>query len=678
MRTLAAVLAILSGVSAAASAALGLVPDGPGDAGTLGAPVVDAAVSLSLFGFAAVGALIARRRALNPVGWLLIATGLTVQVEILAMLYADYALTEARHLPGGVLAQWLTTWLWWTAVTLGGVFLLLLFPEGRLRREDRLIARVAAANLVLGSLAPMLAPGPLFGSPVPVNNPVGIAGLGRVTDAAGALALFALLGCIIAALASLLQRLRSSAGDERQQFKWLGSAVALTALTLPFPGFLFPRSEVAALAGTLAFASIPVATGVAIFRYHLYDIDLILNRTLVYGTLTTGLVAAYALAVASLTGIFRTEQNFAISVAGAGVVAVLFHPARDLLQRLANRLVYGQRGDPFGLVSALGQRLETVEATEDVLETIVESVASGLKLSYTEIALDGPHAAAARHPAGSTGPPGDRDVLELPLVYQREAVGMMRLAARGPGESFPSSERRLLEGLSRTVGAAAHSVRLSQDLTLSRERLVSAREEERRRLRRDLHDGLGPRLASLMLKLEAATNLLTRDPAAVARLLGELKGQTQEALADVRRAVYDLRPPALDELGLLSALREHASRSVGAGEGGPAVRFLTPDCLPALPAAVEVAAYRIVVEAITNVMRHAGAQSCTVRVAIDDGLILEVEDDGAGIAAEVAGGVGLKSMRERASELGGTLRVGRGRDGGTLVAAWLPLPAASS
>jgi signal transduction histidine kinase len=217
----------------------------------------------------------------------------------------------------------------------------------------------------------------------------------------------------------------------------------------------------------------------------------------------------------------------------------------------------------------------------------------------------------------------------------------------------------------------AHAVRLTADLRRSRERLVAAREEERRRLRRDLHDGLGPQLASLTLKLDAARNLLAHDPAAADALLVELKDQTQTAIADIRRLVYDLRPPALDQLGLVPALREHALTRKALNGLQIAVEASEP--WPALPAAVEVAAYRIVLEALTNVERHARARRCVVRLTLDDALQLEIADDGVGLSPGYQAGVGLTSMRERAAELGGSCTIESASDGGTRVLARLPL-----
>jgi signal transduction histidine kinase len=264
------------------------------------------------------------------------------------------------------------------------------------------------------------------------------------------------------------------------------------------------------------------------------------------------------------------------------------------------------------------------------------------------------------------------DPLRLPLVYQQETVGELLLAPRSPGEAFAAADRRLLDDLARHAGVAVHAVRLTTDLRRSRERLVTAREEERRRLRRDLHDGLGPMLGSLTLKLDVAGDLLEQDPASARALLLGLKAQAQGAIGDIRRLVYALRPPALDDLGLAAALREEAVRY---DHHGLRVAVVAPERLPPLPAAVEVAAFRIAQEALTNVARHAGARTASVRLWLDEAageMRLEISDDGRGLAPTRGHGVGLASMRERAEELGGTCVVEPLPAGGTRVRASLP------
>jgi signal transduction histidine kinase len=247
----------------------------------------------------------------------------------------------------------------------------------------------------------------------------------------------------------------------------------------------------------------------------------------------------------------------------------------------------------------------------------------------------------------------------------------MILAPRTPGEGFSASDRRLLEDLARQAGVAAHASRLTADLQRSRERLVTAREEERRRLRRDLHDGLGPQLAAQTLKVGSARSLYGRDPAAADALLSDLEANMEAAISDIRRLVYNLRPPALDELGLDGAIRASAAQYA---TNGLKISVDAPKVLPSLPAAVEVAAYRIAQEALTNVVRHAQASESIVRLRLDGELELEITDDGVGLAENRGTGVGLSSMRERAVELGGTCVVEQSVPQGTRVVARLPLP----
>jgi two-component system NarL family sensor kinase len=273
--------------------------------------------------------------------------------------------------------------------------------------------------------------------------------------------------------------------------------------------------------------------------------------------------------------------------------------------------------------------------------------------------------------ASSYGRPVE-DSVEVPLIYQGETVGRLVVGKRGPGEHFSAADIRLLEDLARQAGVATHAVRLTTDLQRSRERLVMAREEERRRLRRDLHDDLGPTLAAVALQVETVRSLLRDDPGAADALLAKLKDETQSAIAGIRRIVYDLRPPALDELGLVGALREEGSRF--AANGGPLMVSVEGDeVLPPLPAAVEVAAYRIALEAITNAARHSGASTCVVRIASNGGLDVEVRDDGRGLPADFRAGVGLTSMRERVAELGGTFTVEPAVPAGTRIHAHLPV-----
>ena len=492
------------------------------------------------------------------------------------------------------------------------------------------------------------------------------------------------IGLILIFLGAQFYRYRHISGTvERQQIKWVIFGVAvgyLVTILFALPVLLFPSQL--ADTGSLYFGAVlatvlnvfpllvPVSIGIAILRYRLWDIDVLINRTLVYGTLTACVVALYVLVVGSLGALLQIQGNLLVSLLATGLIAVLFHPLRNRLQRAVNRLIYGERDDPNALLSRLGSRLEATLAPEAVLPVLVETVAQALKLPYVAIALKQAETFVI---VASYGLP-QRESLVLPLVYQTETIGRFILASRAPDEPFTPVDRRLLEDIAHQAGVAAYAVRLTSDLQHSRERLVTAREEERRRLRRDLHDGLGPVLAIQSLQLGAARELLAQNPAAADALLSELKAQTQAIIADIRRLVYDLRPPALDELGLLSALREHAAHY--SQFNGLHIALEAPVCLPPLPAAVEVAAYRIVLEAITNVVRHAQASECRIRLSLSGELSLEILDDGVGLPEGYRLGVGMTSMRERAEELGGACKVETGTVGGvgTLVCARLPLP----
>jgi signal transduction histidine kinase len=486
---------------------------------------------------------------------------------------------------------------------------------------------------------------------------------------------------------------RVSSTVQRQQIKWVVFGLSASfvvmlvrslTLTVFFPDPVSPPAVIAFLIGNtlhyLALLLIPFSIGVAILRHNLWDIDVVINRTLVYGTLTASVVLLYVLVVGGLGAVLQVQGSLIISLIATGLAAVMFAPLRDRLQRGVNRLMYGERDDPYAVLSRLGSRLESTPAHDAVLPSVIRTVQEALKLPYVAIELrseDGFETAAAA---------GDRveNVLRLPLAYGGEEVGQLVVGSRAGEEGFSGTERRLLEDLAHQIGASAHAalmtdeaLRLSTDLQRSREHLIAAREEERRRLRRDLHDGLGPMLGSLTLKLDVAAELLEQDPPAARTLISELKTQAQSAIVDVRRLVYALRPPALDDLGLLGAIGETAAKY---GANGLRVSVDAPGQLPPLPAAVEAATYRIAQEAMTNVVRHAQASECVVRLALDEtgeALHLEIKDDGRGLPPERGRGVGIASMRERAAELGGHCVVETLPVGGTRVRASLPCTTAT-
>lgn len=430
------------------------------------------------------------------------------------------------------------------------------------------------------------------------------------------------------------------------------------------------------LLNNLTLTLLPLAFGVAMLRDQLWQSERVLNRAYVYAALSAILLLVYIVTVGTLSQVFRASNDFLIAAIATGVVALLFQPLRERLQRVINRFLYGERDEPFRVLNQLGAQLEKTLASDAALPLIVETIGKTLRVPYAAIQLNAEIAAAWGNPSNN--------LLRVPVRYQDQDVGELVIARRSPRENFSPADLQLIETLARQAGSVAYSARLQAELQHSRERIVTAREEERRRLRRDLHDGLGPTLAGQTLQLDAALDLISSadmTPSHIAdaqRLLNELKAQTQATVGDIRRLVYELRPPALDELGLVGALRAHFDQARFASRG-VRIKINAPESgLPLLSAAVEVAAYRIALEAVTNVVRHANATECAVQFDLADQegkrmLRVQVQDNGRGLSPGETQGVGLSSMRERAEELGGTCQVESVPGQGTRVIATLPL-----
>ena len=623
--------------------------------------------------FSIVGALLVAKRPANAVGWIMAAVALMAGLFPAGDAYAAYVMTTRGHPDAlAVVGAWAQSWYWLPVLGLMFVYLPLLFPDGRLPSRRWLPVAVLSGIGILSLIVLGMLTDTLTGQDVNyrIDNPIGIEGLGNVESLPvfGLLVVLVVIGAL-GAVAAVAVRFRRSRGVERQQIKWFLYAVA--------PLLLSPLGDrLPGIVGSVMFGwvlvGVPAAIGIAILRHRLYNIDLVINRTLVYGTLTAGVVGIYVFVVGYLGAMFRTGGNLPISLVATGVVAVLFQPLRDRLQHAVNRLMYGERDEPYAVVSRLGKRLESTLASDAVLPTIAATVREALKLPYAAVALphDGGFEVAAVSGEPSTEP------LRLPLYYQGETVGELLLGARTPGEEFSAADRRLLNDLAHHAGVAVHGIRVMADLRRSRERLVLAREEERRRLRQDLHDELAPTLAALGLAASTVGELIPTDPKKAFALNAELQAEIRSTVGEVRRLVYDLRPPTLDELGLVEAVRQRAARYNASGEsGGLRIKVEASELPPELPAAVEVAAYRIVQEALMNVVRHAGAGTCAVRLACpeDRTLDIEVTDDGVGLPESPEFGVGLRSMQERAAELGGSCRIERATPAGTRIFARLPL-----
>lgn len=612
-----------------------------------------------------VGAWVARRRPENPVGWLLLTIGVA---QTLGMLHGQVVISATTN-------DWNDTaigWLLWSGGPLW-IFglplfplVLLLFPDGRPPsprwRPAVWLAGLGPALVLLGGLAP----GPFPGEEVTVDNPAGIPGLELLSLVASAGLLLVVVAVVLAA-ASLVVRWRRSTGVERLQLRWVVFAVAVTAVVV-LAGLPTPSGSAVELLGLLmVLGGIPASIGVAVVRYRLYDLPVVINRTLVYGLATVVLLATYAALTAITLRVFAWNDT-ASALTATAVVAVLFSPVRDRAQQVVDRRLFGSRNDPYRALLDLGRDLEGFLPAEAVLEILADRVRHALRVPYAAVVLDNDSAARGAHTSGTP----TEVTIATALRHRGEVVGHLVVSPRPPDESLATADREVLEAMAGQAGAAVQAARLHARVQASTARRVAAVEEERRRIRRDLHDGLGPGLAGIGLGLEnVARRVRGAGDETSAELLARLRQEIQEAIDSVRGLVYGLRPPALDELGLEGALRTALPSAGGAMEVDLHVVGLEPAAR--LPAAVEVAAYRIAVEAITNAARHSQARRCTVAIERNGALMVSVSDDGSGLPDGWRAGVGVTSMRERAGELGGTLALLAGDEGGTRVLATLPL-----
>ncbi len=585
--------------------------------------------------FALCGTLIAWHRPRHPVGWMYAIGGICQLITAVAAPAAQTLQNGGSSRLDGQLAVTALEWAW--PIHIGVVLPLSLFllPDGHLPSP-----RWRPLFLAVAITAPLFVLEVGTGTGHVADLPDG---LWRLPPHGGWTTLWTISELrwslsMLLGVAALLVRYRRGDETVRRQLLWLlGAAGTILAAVLPWS--LLSGTPIAVL---FAIPLLPAAIAVAILRHGLLDIRLVLARGLSYGLLSGLVLAGYAVLVLALSG-----------VASALVVALLAFPLRARLQRSVERLLYGER-DPLRVAARVGGRLIDLAGTLD-------EVRAAMRLPWVALDVGAETIAAAGEPSGQT--------VRRPLSDGAELVVGMR---RGEVALAPADER-VLDLIAGPLAVAVHATMTSRALQQSREQLVAAREEERLRLRRDLHDGLGPLLTGVALAADASANLQRTAPADAADLLRGVRTDIRTAIAEVRRVVDDLRPPALDELGLTRALQSRAARTVRRADGQPLCVTLEVDGVGQLPAAIEVAAYRIATEALNNVVRHSKASSVHLHLRRDQDLILEVLDDGErATRTDWQPGLGINGMRERAAELGGSCDIGPSPHGGR-VRARLPL-----
>ena len=604
-------------------------------------------------------------------GWALAVPAVFWGSDGLAQAYVRYGIRVDEAAPGIDAALWLLN-RFGAFLPMTVAVLLLVFPTGRfLPGRWRRVSQAAIVGMALSGLVVVLAP--TAGRANDIDLPPGVdldAGSlalpdGFVDVAVPVVNVIMVLGVLVS-MAVVVVRYRRSRGVERDRMRWL----AWSVLTMAAAVLLSALSDLAAVrdASLFLLTTLPaVAMTVGIVRPSLVPVQDLLSGTAVFALLSAALVVVDLGVVAILDAALDDElAQRQVVLAVLLLTVLLYGPLRQRLSAVVRRLVHGERGRPYDVVAGLASTLEQAEEAPAQLALVADAVSSAFGVSYVGLEVDQGNGGriVARH---GTRP---AEVRTLPIAYRGQEVGRVELPVRGLRSRLSRRDEQLLGDIARQAATAVRTSQLADELQDNRERLVVAREEERRRIRRDLHDGLGPALSGLVFQLESARLLVGRDPGAAERSVAATSAQLQEVVADVRRLVHDLRPPALDDLGLVGALRQQAERISGSG---PVTTILAGD-LGQLSAAVEVAAYRIAGEALTNVVRHASATTATVRLSTeDDRLVVEVADDGVGIAEEAEAGVGLVSLRERAAELGGRTEVSCPAGGGTVVRAWLPL-----
>ncbi|GGI03558.1 sensor histidine kinase [Egicoccus halophilus] len=654
VRVLPDLLVVLAVTSAVLALALVVWLPDLGDGG-MGRLAVGAVVS-GLSGLALTGTVLLRRRPGHPMGRLLVAGGLVGTAVYVLMGYAAATATTPA-LPQPDVVLWATNWAWVPAQVLA-VSLLLRFPDGTLpgprwRWGERLAWSWGATTVVVTAALP----GPLGASPLEhLDNPYGVAALaGHLEALLGPLFVCSPLLMGMVAAAGVV-RWRRADGEGRQQLRWVLAALVTIALAAPFAAL----GGVPELAEAFAFLVLPAAIAVAVLRHRLWDLGLVVRRGLVYGLATVALTALY-LAV-SVAVDARVSPLLA-----AGLVAAVAVPVRTLAQRVVERVLYGDRGDPDAVVRRLAGQLH--DPPRPLLEVVTTQLARSLRLPYVAIEhLDGSLAASAGNPT--------RVASRLPLSAEGRVLGHLVAHERALGEGLGPRDRRLLAEVAGHVGIALYSTRLAAELRRSAERVLAVRDEERARLQRDLHDGLGPTLGAIGLQVEAARNLVGRPEALdrLDRILTDVGAATEATVQEVRRLLHDLAPIPLEAQGFEAA----TTAAARAAARGLALDVVIDTGGRQLPPAVEVAAHRIVVEAVHNAARHAQATRCRVAVSLaQDVLVVTVRDDGRGLG-DVPAGVGIAAMRGRASDLGGTFSVATAEGGGTRVEARLPARLAAS
>ena len=647
--------------------------------------------------FPGLGVVLATRRPSNPLGWLMLAVGFFA-IEPLSI-YGTYALETGRS--GAAAAIAATSWSWVPVIGIAGVFVLLLFPDGHLPSPRwRWFAWAVAIGMMVVSLAIFFGPGDLADEGHPeLQNPFGIEALESFIGVFYAALLVIPLG-ILGAAWSLVVRFRRSGPTERLQIRWLATAAVVVAIlyggamvaSIVFgatwesasddPGWILAMQN----AAVLSFGLLPISIGVAVLRYRLYEIDVVIRKAVIVTAIAAFFTIVYLAVVGGVGALVESQSTTALSFISAAVVAALFQPVLRRARRLADRIVYGRRATPYEVLSEFSERVAETYSAEDVLPRMARVVAEGIGASRADVWLrvgDTLRVAASwpvdAERIGEVGVAGET-LSQLPAadaafpVQDRgELLGALAVAMPA-AEPMDEAKGKLVADLASQAGLVLRNVRLSEDLRhrleelkAAQKRLVAAQDKERRRLERNIHDGAQQQLVAIAVKLRLADSLVGHDDEKAHALLADLHSSASETLEDLRDLARGIYPPLLAERGLAEALAAQARRSVVPIE-------IAPDGIGRYAPEVEAAVYFSVLEALQNVAKYSDASHATVRLGLDGrNVTFEVKDDGVGFDPSATNGTGLQGIADRLGALEGSVEVRSAPGQGTVISGRIPV-----
>jgi signal transduction histidine kinase len=623
-----------------------------------------------------VGFVLASRRPGNRIGWLFLAAGLALALRAFAHHYGLYALVAAPgSLPGGRVAMWVSNWIWPVPLAMLA-FVFLLFPTGRLRSPRwRVAAWFAGSAFTLVTAATLVTATRIWSHPfVTSYRQLG-------SKAVVAVTYVLLVAALVVGVAALVVRFARSEGEERLQLKWFAAAAVLVLVT--FTATLDTNSGVANVVGDLAFQCLWAAIAIAVLKYRLYDIDLVISKAVLFGSLAVFITAVYAALVVGVGTLAGNARSPLLAALAAAVVAVAFQPVRQWAGRLANRVVYGRRATPYQVLSAFAQRIGGAYAAGEVLPQMAHIVAAGTGAEHVVVWL---RVGEEFRPGASSGvgplPPGlpvdgqalptlPGSDLDVPIVHQGELLGAIAIALP-KDEPLRPAGAQLVTDVASQAGLVLANAGLIEDLRSSRQRLVTTQDEARRRLERNIHDGAQQDLVALGIKLNLAETTVAEHPAQAGQVFGDLKADAAGALENLRDLARGIYPPLLADLGLAAALDAQAAKS-------PVPVLVEADGVGRFGQDTEAAVYFCCLEALQNTAKYAHATQACIRLQAQNGtLCFTVSDDGAGYDARyTAMGSGLRNMADRLAALGGRLEVWSAPGQGTTITGHLPVPATS-